>query len=72
MANIQFVPYNLPDNFGTVQAGEGELFVDVVIERETQSREVNFYNLDAIISVGYCVNRHKVTRSRRGQLLRSN
>ena len=55
---------------------EGELSADVVIskmeittehgaiEGKTQSREVNFYNLDAIISVGYRVNSQKATRFR--------
>ncbi|MBD5206892.1 MAG: virulence RhuM family protein [Bacteroidales bacterium] len=52
---------------------EGELSADVVIskmeittehgaiEGKTQSREVNFYNLDAIISVGYRVNSQRAT-----------
>ena len=55
---------------------EGELSADVVIskleittehgaiEGKTQSREVSFYNLDAIISVGYRVNSQKATRFR--------
>ena len=55
---------------------EEELSADVVIskmeittehgaiEGKTQSREVNFYNLDAIISVGYRVNSQKATRFR--------
>ena len=55
---------------------EEELSADVVIskmeittehgaiEGKTQSREVNFYNLDAIISVGYRVNIQKATRVR--------
>ena len=52
---------------------EGELSADVAIskmeittehgaiEGKTQSREVNFYNLDAIISVGYRVNSQSAT-----------
>ncbi len=55
---------------------EGELSPEVVIskmeittehgaiEGKTQSREANFYNLDAIISVGYRVNSHRATRFR--------
>ena len=55
---------------------EGELREDVVvskmeittehgaIEGKTQTKGVNFYNLDAIISVGYRVNSAKATRFR--------
>ena len=35
------------------------------MEGKTQSRDVNFYNLDAIISVGYRVNSAKATHFRR-------
>ena len=31
---------------------------------KTQTQEANFYNLDAIISVGYCVNSSKATQFR--------
>ena len=53
---------------------EGELDSEVVIskmeiatehgaiEGKTQSREVNFYNLDAIIAVGYRVNSYQATQ----------
>lgn len=34
------------------------------IEGKTQTKDVNFYNLDAIISVGYRVNSHRATRFR--------
>lgn len=34
------------------------------IESKTQTRETNFYNLDAIISVGYRVNSHRATQFR--------
>ena len=34
------------------------------IEGKTQSREINFYNLDAIISGGYRVNSQRATRFR--------
>ena len=56
---------------------EGELEEKVVVaknetttthgamEGKTQSRDVNFYNLDAIISVGYRVNSAKATHFRR-------
>lgn len=55
---------------------EGELQENVVVskmeittehgamEGKTQTKEVNFYNLDAIISVGYRVNSTKATRFR--------
>lgn len=55
---------------------EGELNEEVVIakiatttqhgamEGKTQTKEVNFYNLDAIISVGYRVNSHQATKFR--------
>jgi Virulence protein len=34
------------------------------IERKTQTKAVRFYNLDAIISIGYRVNSHKATKFR--------
>lgn len=55
---------------------EGELNEDMVISKmemttrhgamvnKTQTKDVNFYNLDAIISVGYRVNSHKATQFR--------
>lgn len=55
---------------------EGELQQEVVVSKmkittqhgaladKTQRHEANFYNLDAIISVGYRVNSHKATKFR--------
>ena len=55
---------------------EGELQQEVVVSKmeittqhgaladKTQHHEANFYNLDAIISVGYRVNSHKATKFR--------
>ena len=55
---------------------EGELQEDMVVSKmeittehgaikgKTQTRSVNFYNLDAIISVGYRINSTKATRFR--------
>ena len=34
------------------------------LEGKTQTKETNFYNLDAIISVGYRVNSHRATQFR--------
>ncbi len=55
---------------------EGELDENVVVSKmeittahgaipdKTQTKDTNFYNLDAIISVGYRVNSHKATKFR--------
>ena len=55
---------------------EGELQENMVVSKmeittqhgaiadKTQTRETNFYNLDAIISVGYRVNSHRATKFR--------
>lgn len=45
------------------------------IEGKTQTKDVNIYNLDAIISVGYRVNSQRATKNtwdlQRGRMLRT-
>lgn len=65
---VQTINYHLKEIFKTNELEEGGTIRKIrIVQQEgirEVSREVDFYNLDAIIAVGYRVNSHEATRFR--------